>query len=522
MIRSGLLIAAGLLLLSGCIKNDLPYPRIQQDILALSADGEIQPAEIDDSKLTATVFLGEDVDIRKVTFNRFEISEGAVADPDLRESPVDLETPIVVNVSRWQKYEWIVKAEQHIERYLRIEGQIGETVIDEVGHRLLVNMPENSDLSKCNLIAVKLGPSGHTFMSPLLQPGRINLSRPLRIAVTSWGRTEDWTIYTEKSQLIAQTTEADAWSEVVWVYGSAPAGMKPGFQYREKGTEEWKDLEESGITQTPGSGTFRGCIPHLSPLTTYEVRAMADGNLGNIMEVTTQGTEILPDGSFDLWHMQGKVWCPWAEGGVQFWDTGNTGAATLGQSNVEPSDDTPIGTGRSARLETRFVGIGSIGKLAAGSIFTGRFAQVDGTNGILDFGRPWTLRPTRLRGYYKYKTAPINYTSAEFEHLRNTPDVCSIYIAMTDWTAPFQIRTNPRNRQLFDPESPAVIAYGSLERNSDTDGWQEFTIELKYKSTSRLPRYIQITCAASKYGDYFTGGTGACLLVDQFSLEYDY
>ncbi|MDE6218664.1 MAG: PCMD domain-containing protein, partial [Muribaculaceae bacterium] len=167
-------------------------------------------------------------------------------------------------------------------------------------------------------------------------------------------------------------------------------------------------------------------------------------------------------------------------------------------------------------------GRGSIGKLADGSIYTGRFAQVDGTNGILDFGRPWTLRPTRLRGYYKYKTAPINYTSAEFEHLRNTPDVCSIYIAMTDWTAPFQIRTNPRNRQLFDPESPAVIAYGSLERNSDTDGWQEFTIELKYKSTSRLPRYIQITCAASKYGDYFTGGTGACLLVDQFSLEYDY
>ena len=122
----------------------------------------------------------------------------------------------------------------------------------------------------------------------------------------------------------------------------------------------------------------------------------------------------------------------------------------------------------------------------------------------------------------KYNTAPINYASADYKYLLDRPDSCHIYIAVTDWNEPFEIRTNPKNRQLFNPNSPEVIAYGELIRGSDTDGWQEFEIKLNYRSTSRVPRYIQITCAASKYGDYFTGGAGACLYVDQFSLLYDY
>jgi len=93
---------------------------------------------------------------------------------------------------------------------------------------------------------------------------------------------------------------------------------------------------------------------------------------------------------------------------------------------------------------------------------------------------------------------------------------------MTDWTSTYQIRTNPNNRQLFDKNSSAVIAYGELLCAENTNGWQEFEITLNYRSTSRVPNYILITAAASKYGDFFTGGTGACLYVDQFSLSYDY
>lgn len=53
------------------------------------------------------------------------------------------------------------------------------------------------------------------------------------------------------------------------------------------------------------------------------------------------------------------------------------------------------------------------------------------------------------------------------------------------------------------------------------DDWQEFEIPISYRSTSKVPTYIQITAATSKYGDYFTGGNGAVLWVDQFSLGWD-
>lgn len=508
------------LLLSGCIKNDLPYPKIPQYILSLAADGESQPALIDEEKYNATIYLDETVDIKNVRFTEFTYTEGAEVDPDLLDGTYDLSSPIVVNLKLYQNYPWLITAEQNIERYFNIAGQIGETVIDEIGHRILVRVPETADLSDLQLTEVKLGPEGLYTMVPDLTPGSIDLSRPLRVAVTCWDRTEDWTIYVEKTALIVQTTSVDAWSEVIWAYGDGPEDVANGFQYRKADSSEWIDVPAADVHQT--GGAFSACIPHLTPLEKYVVRAVSGENLGNEVEVTLQSTEVLPDGSFDQWWLNGRIWCPWDEGGVQFWDTGNTGAATLGQSNVMPSDDTPTGSGKSAQLETRFVGIAGIGKLAAGSIYTGKFAKVDGTNGILDFGREWTVRPTRLRGYMKYTTAPINYASAEFKDLMGTNDICHIYVALTDWTAPYEIRTNPKNRQLFDPSSPSIIAYGELQRNTDTNGWVEFVIDLDYRSTSRVPRYLQITCAASKYGDYFTGGTGAVLYVDQFSLEYDY
>ncbi|MDE6578440.1 MAG: PCMD domain-containing protein, partial [Muribaculaceae bacterium] len=121
-----------------------------------------------------------------------------------------------------------------------------------------------------------------------------------------------------------------------------------------------------------------------------------------------------------------------------------------------------------------------------------------------------------------YKTAPINYANADFKSLIGQPDTCHIYVALADWTAPFEIRTNPRNQQLFDKNSPSIIAYGELVYSGTMDEYQPFEIRLEYRSTSRVPTYLQITCAASKLGDYFTGGAGAVLYVDQFSFDYDY
>lgn len=509
--------------LTSCIKNDLPYPKIQQNITGLAAEGQSRDAVIDSLSMEAMVYLEESVDIENVRFSEFTISEGGEADINLLEGSYNLTSPLYIILSRFQKYKWEIRASQNIERYFTVDGQIGESVIDPAACRVIVSMPENINLSKVRLEKIKLGPAGITTLSPDLRPGEIDLSQPLRVEVTAHGRSEIWTIYAEVAEVLVATERVDPWSCVVWAYGSCPSDKKGGFQYRKKADAQWIDVPQSLVTQTQGS--FSCYIPHLEPLTEYVVRAVADGDMGNEITVTTASTELIPDGSFDQWWLKNdKIWCPWNENGIQYWDTGNTGAATLGQSNVVPTDYTPSGSGQAAELNTRFVGIATIGKLAAGSIYTGTFAKVDGTNGILDFGRPWTTRPTKLKGYFQYKTADISHSIKEepYQSMIGQPDTCHIYVALTDWTAPYEIRTNPKNRQLFDKNASYIIGYGELVYSGTMENYQEFEIKIDYKSTSRVPSYMQITAAASKYGDFFTGGQGAVLYVDDFSFDYDY
>lgn len=52
--------------------------------------------------------------------------------------------------------------------------------------------------------------------------------------------------------------------------------------------------------------------------------------------------------------------------------------------------------------------------------------------------------------------------------------------------------------------------------------YKKFELNLDYRVTNRVPTYIVIVCSASKYGDYFVGGRGSTLYVDEFSLDYDY
>ena len=508
--------------LSGCIHNYLPYPKITQTITSIAAEGESREAYIDSLGLKATIYLEETTDIQNVRFTKFTVSTGGEADMNLLEGSYDLEKPLYVSITRYQTYIWEINAVQNIERYFSVEGQVGETVVDPAACRVIVYLPENMDLTSVKISEIKLGPEGITTYVPALYQGAtLDLTHPLRIEVICHGRTEYWTIYAEVVEQTVGTDNVEAWSQVIWAFGSCESDKSGSFQYKESSSEDWIDIDSKWLTQT--GGALSCYIPHLKPLTSYDGRALSGDEYGNIETVTTEETMDLPDGSFDQWWLKdGKIWCPWDEGGTPYWDTGNTGAATLGQSNVVPTEHTVTGTGQAAELNTKFVGIFGIGKLGAGSIYTGSFKKVDGTNGILDFGRPFNLRPTKLRGYYQYRTAEIDYTNSEWTDLKGRPDTCHIYFALTDWTAPYEIRTNPNNRQLFNKDADYVIAYGELLYSGTMDDYAPFEIKLEYRDYFTNPTYLQITCAASKYGDYFTGANGAVLYVDEFSLDYDY
>lgn len=64
---------------------------------------------------------------------------------------------------------------------------------------------------------------------------------------------------------------------------------------------------------------------------------------------------------------------------------------------------------------------------------------------------------------------------------------------------------------MFDPNDASVIAYGELVAKEavsgeEANGYKKFSIDIKYRKTDVTPSYIVVVAAASRYGDYFTGG----------------
>ena len=217
------------------------------------------------------------------------------------------------------------------------------------------------------------------------------------------------------------------------------------------------------------------------------------------------------------WHQSGKQWNPWASTASSFWGTGNPGAAAFIGSITTPTDESV--KGKAALLESK----NALIKLAAGNIFTGDF-ELDGTNGILHFGRPFTSFPTALRLYYRYKTSTINRIGesvGNLADLKGRPDSCHIYIALSDKPEPYEIRTRPSTRQLFDKNDKNIIAYGEFIKGETIEKYQQITIPLTYRAMNRTPKYIVVVASASKYGDYFIGGEGSTLWLDEMELVYE-
>lgn len=504
---------------TGCIKNDIPYPRIAANIIDITVEDQRQPALIDSINRTATIYLDETADIYAVNVTSCKITPGAKFVGDSLGGVIDFSVPHTYTLSIYQDYKWTVVAEQNIERYFTVANQIGATYIDVPGRRVVVTLPESVNLSNIKVLSAKLG-STASIMNPDLVGATINLNSPVEVEVTDYGRTLTWTIYAELTESTVSTVSVDAWTNVAWVYCEGEEGKDNTVEYRKSSDTQWQIVPQDWLTQN--GGDFYARLIHLEPQTEYVARAVSGNEYG--AELTFETGEIIqvPNANFENWWLNGKVWCPWAEGGTPYWGTGNQGATTLGSSNTVPTEDTPSGTGRAAMLETRFVGIGIIGKLAAGNIFAGSYVRTDGTNGVLSFGRPFTQRPTKLRGYMKYHSAPISSTTAGFEHMKNQPDTCIVWAALIDSDDPFEIRTNPNNRNLFDPDGSYVVGYGKVQYGYDIEDYQLFEIDIDYKSTNRVPKYLLIVGSASKYGDYFTGGNGSVLYLDDFQLLYDY
>lgn len=520
------LLGVLLFLLASCIENDIDYPVIKLQILDMEVEGQSGNAVINTETHTVTLNLDETVNLKKVLVTKLDLTEGAKTDLAVHTT-LDLTTPKKITLSLYQDYEWTIIGQQSIERRFVVEDQIGNAVFDVENHLAVAYVSSSTSLRAIQIGDLKLGPVGST-MIPSDYSTLHNFMSAQKVTVQYHDVTEVWTLYVTPSSSEVVTVSADGWTNVAWLYGQGKKGSTFGFEISEAVTGEWRAVDDAYITVE--GGTFKACVPHLKASTAYNCRAVSDGQYGDILTFTTGEAVELPGGSFDDWHQVKEVWNPWAENGNQIWDTGNEGATTLGESNSIPTNETWNNQGKAAKLFSKFVGLGTIGKFAAGNLYMGKYLETKGTNGRLEFGKPFTARPTKMKIHYKYTTAPINNLPSErtapadykrFLSYKGKPDTCAIYIALGDWDSPVEVYTKYSERKLFDKADPHVIAYAEFYSGETIAEYQEVELKLDYRSTSRVPKHILVVCSASKYGDYFTGGEGATLWVDDFSLEYD-
>ena len=316
------------------------------------------------------------------------------------------------------------------------------------------------------------------------------------------------------------TGSVNPWAMFAYVNGeytteSAPEGL--GFQYRKASETEWTDF--AGEISYEGK-TFSAKITGLEPETLYEFRAVSaqDRRDDSAVQFTTEAADQLPNFNFDSWYKDGKNWYANADmGDNYFWDSGNKGANTLSEVNPTSPEETFVVSGKAVRMESKYV----ILAFAGGNIYSGSFGSVSGLGASINFGRPYTCRPTALHGWYSYAPKAIDKVKAPYEDLKGTMDVGKIYVALTDWSSPFNVNTNTGTFFVPD-EDPAVIAYGELEIPENSNGeYKEFTIDLEYRDLERIPTHVLVVATASKYADYFTGGVGSTMYIDEFEFLFE-
>lgn len=307
---------------------------------------------------------------------------------------------------------------------------------------------------------------------------------------------------------------------------NAPAGL--GFEYCKTGSDNWTSFGGE-VTIDEANKTFSARVTGLNPETKYSFRAKSAKESGKrLYNVETESIGTVYNMSFDDWYMKKDVPMPNSGKDVTVWDTANPGSklASVFPTTEETSHVAVPGEGKkAARLESKEVA--SLKILAAGNIYTGKFVSIAGAGAKLDWGVPFTSRPLAMKGYFDYRPEIINKYYDGKPEMKGAVDICQIQVFLTDWEGQFRINTNERVFVDVDND-PNIIAYGKIESNVNTstkdnlvNGYEPFTIKLDYRDLTRKPTMIVIVAAASKYGDYFTGGLGSTLYVDEFSFVYD-
>lgn len=232
---------------------------------------------------------------------------------------------------------------------------------------------------------------------------------------------------------------------------------------------------------------------------------------------------------------------------TSIWDSGNYGSSLAGKTY--PTTEYALTSGSAVKLETHKISILSIGKIASGSIYTGKFDRSLGLldlnglsdgNDAIDFGTPFTEKPTGFSIRFKYTSAgnieKCNLFGCNESKADNKgPDLCDLYVLLENRDGGNITRVATawyRDSNDNNTSKDGVISIS----NPDADDLRTMEMELAYgslpndapalKSSEALGdgsedvTHIKVVFASSAFGNLYEGAIGSTLIVDDFKLLY--
>lgn len=507
-----------MLILVSCIENDLSYPDVKADFMSLELDGQ-KAVTIDKDNRRIEVVMGELADMSEVKVLSYTLSEGTEVVGGMPES-LDLRDSIKLTLRVYEDYDWTLVATQPIERYIRCDNQVGEAIIDVNEKVAYVYVNESQSLQDVKFNEMKLEPEGSVITStmgfvyengssvPQLEMCKFPMVLDCVILryfyVEYQGNQIEWSVKVLQKALSVSMESANAWTYSAGLKAVTNGEGEPAFEYRKASESDWIRFDGVNVSGTEVTAVLK----NIEPSTGYVARFTNGTETSDEMTFTTGPAENLVNLNFDSWSKGDKYPNP---DGVTIWDSANSSGAAV---TTSPSSDAV--SGYAARLES----VSAFGMLAAGNIFTGSFVGLAGLGAELDWGTPFTGRPVAVKGYYKYSPKAIDKVKDPYKDLEGQMDQCQILVFLADWDGPFRINTNTKQFVDLDNDK-GIIALGQINSSKVDNDYVSFTLPLVYRSSTRIPKYLVVAGASSRYGDYFTGGRGSVLLIDEFELIYD-
>ena len=409
-----------------------------------------------------------------------------------------------------------------------VEGQVSST-IDKNKKTVTVLMPAKTDLTQLIISQVRF--TENTVCTPDIAAGTVlDLSATKQVTLHIFDDYV-WTISAENEPDYGDLdiTRIDTRIHSALIEGKASPAGTTQIQWRKAGVSSWTTAQGA----TVANGIISVTVTGLESETKYEARIVAGKVNGPVKSFTTRKEGVqLYNMSFDHWTQEKKIWYCYdnaaSTADKAVWGNANETVTNIGKdSNTAPETEFVAVAGegkRAVKLTTELININliitSIRKLAAGSLFTGKLGDVNFStmSANLHWGVPFTDRPTAMEGYASYRPAKINQTESPYKDMAGKMDSGHVFVLLTDWDEPFKV-TPPSKLVDFEGD-PSIIGYGKVVFDKETTEYEKFTLNIEYRN-DRTPKYVVIVASSSALGDYFTGGEGSVLYLDEFKFLYE-